>query len=87
MADDTDSLDEIYRFCVLRASEGAAAARGRGDWDKRRNARRTLQILLEMRLSALNSASSAAAATESLRWYATRNRDHPDFRPEWAFPD
>jgi hypothetical protein len=87
MADDMERLDEIYRFCVLRASEGAAAARGRRDWDKRRNARRTLRILLEMRLSVLNSTSSAAATTESLRWYARRNRDHPDFRPEWAFRD
>ena len=84
MSADPGLLDELYRFCVSRATERAASARERPDSDDRRHAQITLQILLEMRLSVLNRPESALAAIEYLRRYAMRDGDHPDFKPEWV---
>jgi hypothetical protein len=84
MSTDQELLDELYRFCVSRASARAAEAVGDNDAGARRHAQITLQILLEMRLSVLNRPESGAAAIEYLRRYAMRDDDHPDFKPEWA---
>jgi hypothetical protein len=87
MSADTELLDELYRFCVSRASERAAEGRERHDSYERRHAQITLQILLEMRLSVLNRPESGAAAIEYLRRYAMRDGNHPDFKPEWNKQD
>ena len=86
MSAEPELLDELYRFCVSRASERATAALGH-DPRARRHAQITLQILLEMRLSVLNRPESGDAAIDYLRRYAMADRDHPDFKPEWTIQD
>ncbi|HEX5861551.1 MAG TPA: hypothetical protein VFY58_06895 [Nocardioides sp.] len=70
-------MDEVYSFCMARAEEKAAGGRASN------HEKQTVRFLQDLRAAVEADPTTAGASLEIFQLYATRDRGHPDHKPEW----